>query len=119
MSGAVLSTSRPHRPAYLSPEALDAIAADEGLSEAELLSRLEDALAALPAPEREAVVTALGYGEGTDRVAAEQGLAPEQAEALTRSALQLLRGALAGCSPDPALVHPHGRRRRTTHPRAE
>ncbi|MDQ1688494.1 MAG: hypothetical protein QOK42_1469 [Frankiaceae bacterium] len=89
------------------------------MSEAELLSRLEDALAALPAPEREAVVTALGYGEGSARVAREQGLSDEQAEALTRSALQLLRGALADCPPDPAEVHPQGAHRRTRHPRAE
>jgi DNA-directed RNA polymerase specialized sigma24 family protein len=95
------------------------LAATEGMSEAELLSRLEEALAGLPAAEREAVITALGYGEGSARVAAEQGLSPEQAEALTRSALQLLRGALADCATEPPELHPRGQRRRTRHPRAD
>jgi DNA-directed RNA polymerase specialized sigma24 family protein len=83
------------------------------------LSRLEDALASLPEAERHAVVTALGYGEGSARVAREQGLTEEQAEALTRSGVQLLRGALADCSPDPVEVHAQGQRRRTRHPRAD
>lgn len=89
------------------------------MSEAELLARLEQALAALPDSERAAVVTALGYDEGVDAVAREQGLSPGQAEALTRSALQLLRGALADCDLAPREVFARGQRRRTRHPRAE
>lgn len=89
------------------------------MSEADLLARLEDALKALPDAERAAVVTALGYDEGVDAVAREQGLSAGQAEALTRSALQLLRGALADCDVDTREVFARGQRRRTRQPRAE
>ena len=65
------------------------------VSEAALLDHLERALAALPAAERAAVVAAVGYQEGAVGAAMEVELDPEQADALTRSALQLLRAALA------------------------
>ena len=65
------------------------------VSEAALLDRLERALAALPPPERAAVVAAVGYDEGAVGAAMEVDLEPEQADALARSGLQLLRAALA------------------------
>lgn len=65
------------------------------------------------------MVTALGYAEGVEAVAQEQGLSAGQAEALTRSALQLLRGALADCDLRTREVYAHGQRRRTRQPRAE
>lgn len=63
-------------------------------SEAALLSRLEDALAALPEAERRAVVAAHGYDEGAVGAAVETGHTPADADALARSGLQLLRAAL-------------------------
>jgi DNA-directed RNA polymerase specialized sigma24 family protein len=66
-----------------------------GTPEAELLDRLEEALARLPAEERAAAITAFGYGEGWSGVAVELDLPAGEAEALSRNALQLLRGALA------------------------
>jgi hypothetical protein len=39
-------------------------------------------------------VIAVGYGEGAAGVAMELDLEPEDADALTRNAVQLLRGAL-------------------------
>jgi DNA-directed RNA polymerase specialized sigma24 family protein len=70
-----------------------------GTPEAELLDRLEEALALLPAEERAAAVTAFGYGEGFPGVAAELNLPAGEADALSRNALQLLRGALADLEP--------------------
>ena len=63
-------------------------------SRAELLDRLEEALAALPPAERTAVVAAHGYGEGPVGAAMELELDGADADALTRNALQLLRAAL-------------------------
>ena len=63
-------------------------------SRAELLDRLDAALAALPPAERTAVVAAHGYGEGPIGAAMELGLEGEDADALTRNALQLLRASL-------------------------
>jgi DNA-directed RNA polymerase specialized sigma24 family protein len=82
------------------------VSASEGLSEAELLSRLEAALAALPPEERAAAVVAFGLGEGSAGVAVELDLDTQDAEALARSALQLLRGALADAEVDPPDDHP-------------
>ena len=65
------------------------------MSEAELLSRLEEALNALPPEERAAAVVAYGLGEGSTGVAVELDLETQDAEALARSALQLLRASLA------------------------
>jgi DNA-directed RNA polymerase specialized sigma24 family protein len=70
-----------------------------GTPEAELLDRLEEALSRLPAEERAAAVTAFGYGEGPSGVAQEQNLPAGEADALSRNALQLLRGALADLEP--------------------
>jgi DNA-directed RNA polymerase specialized sigma24 family protein len=64
-------------------------------SEAALLGRLERALAALPAPERAAVVAAHCYGEGPVGAAVELDLETVDADALARNGLQLLRAALA------------------------
>ena len=63
-------------------------------SRAELLDRLEAALAALPPAERTAVVAAHGYGEGPVGAAMELELDGADADALTRNALQLLRASL-------------------------
>ena len=69
-------------------------------SRAELLDRLETALAALPDAERTAVVAAHGYGEGPVGAAMELELDGADADALTRNALQLLRAALDGLDDD-------------------
>lgn len=69
-------------------------------SRAELLHRLELALAALPPAERMAVVAAHGYEEGAVGAAMELDLESEDADALARSGLQLLRAALAGLDDD-------------------
>lgn len=75
---------------------VEAVAAsDDGPSPPEVLDRLERALAALPAAERAAVVAAHGYGEGPMGAAVELDLDPEDADALARNGLQLLRAALA------------------------
>ena len=66
----------------------------EGVSDEELVARLYDALATLPPAERSAAVVAFGFAEGSGGVAEELGISDEDAEALTRNALQLLRGAL-------------------------
>jgi hypothetical protein len=71
------------------------VSSSEGLSDTELVARLYEALAALPPAERAAAVVAIGFGEGPVGAAMELGLEPEDADALTRNALQLLRGALA------------------------
>ena len=81
---------RPLPPAYVAQVA-DTTPAT---SRAELLDRLEEALAALPAAERTAVVAAHGYGEGTVGAAMELDLDGADADALTRNALQLLRASL-------------------------
>jgi hypothetical protein len=73
----------------------DNVSATEGLSDTELVARLYEALAELPDAERAAAVVAIGLGEGPIGVAMELGIEPEDADAVTRNALQLLRGALA------------------------
>ncbi len=94
-------SSRPPRLRPLAAALLEDVAASqEGTPDSELLDRLEDALAALPSPERAAVMTAYGYGEGADAVARDLGIDGAAAEALSRNALQLLRGALADTEPD-------------------
>jgi DNA-directed RNA polymerase specialized sigma24 family protein len=90
-----------------------------GTPDSELLDWLEDALAQLPSAERAAVMTAYGYGEGAEAVAQDLGLAREDAEALSRNALQLLRGALAEAEPDESTLHPRLERRKTNHRPAE
>ena len=73
-------------------EAVHAAAPDS--SEAALLHRLDVALAALPDEERAAVVAAHGYDEGVAGAAMETGHPLDDADALARSGLQLLRAAL-------------------------
>ncbi len=91
-----MTADRPPRCRPLPPHVVEAVGdVDDGVSEAELVDRLERALAALPAPERSAVVAAVGYGEGPVGAAMEVELEPEQAHALAQSGLQLLRAALA------------------------
>jgi len=70
------------------------VRSSEGVSDEELVARLYDALATLPPAERSAAVVAFGFAEGSGGVAEELGISDEDAEALTRNALQLLRGAL-------------------------
>ncbi len=106
-------TSRPRRPRLLAPGTADrAVSAEPGVPDSELLERLEEVLAALPAEERAAAVVAFGMAEGPAGVAAELGLSVEDADALTRSALQLLRGGLADLEPGSGELHPRLRRRR-------
>jgi DNA-directed RNA polymerase specialized sigma24 family protein len=87
-----------HRTPRLRPIApgtiADNVRASEGISDTELLARLYEALADLPPAERAAAVVAFAMGEGHQGVAAELGIDPADADALTRNALQLLRGAL-------------------------
>jgi DNA-directed RNA polymerase specialized sigma24 family protein len=87
---------RPLPPTYLAQVA----DAAPTTSRAELLDRLETALAALPEAERTAVVAAHGYGEGPVGAAMELELDGADADALTRNGLQLLRAALAGLDDD-------------------
>jgi DNA-directed RNA polymerase specialized sigma24 family protein len=62
--------------------------------EAELVRRLEVALAQLPDAERTAVVSAIAYAGGSVGAAMELGVEIVDADAITRSGLQLLRAAL-------------------------
>jgi DNA-directed RNA polymerase specialized sigma24 family protein len=109
---------RPPRCRPLPPDVVAMVAATAVVTpDAELLDRLEAALAALPEPERLAVVAAHGYGDPA-AVPQELGLSDADAETLTRNALQLLRGALADADPGPA--QDHGRLvRRRSRPRAD
>ena len=69
-------------------------------SRAELLDRLERALAELPDAERTAVVAAHGYAEGPVGAGMELELDAADADALARNGIQLLRAALAGLDDD-------------------
>jgi DNA-directed RNA polymerase specialized sigma24 family protein len=122
-------TPHPHRrppsgregPPRLKPFAAslleDVAAVTGGTPDAELLDLLEAALAQLPSAERAAVMTAYGYGEGSQAVAADLGIAEADAEALTRNALQLLRGALGDAESDETPLYPRlGRSKRSTRP---
>jgi DNA-directed RNA polymerase specialized sigma24 family protein len=88
-------TERPSRVRCMPPHEVDAHALPDGAHEAELVLRLEQALARLPEAERTAVVAAIGYAGGSVGAAMELGLDVADADALTRNGLQLLRGALA------------------------
>ncbi|HLZ38152.1 MAG TPA: hypothetical protein VKP64_10455 [Mycobacteriales bacterium] len=104
----------------LPPEVLTAVRdVAVGTPDAELLERLEEALATLPAAERAAVVTALGYGEGAVGAAVELGVPLADATTLVDSGLQLLRGALADVEPDTRVVHGRLERARRSAPRLE
>ena len=91
---------RPPRCRPVPPGVADRVVApDPDSSEAALLHRLEQALAGLPDDERRAVVAAHGYAEGVVGAAMETGHAPEDADALARNGLQLLRAALERDAP--------------------
>lgn len=89
---------------------LNSIAAGE--TEGHLVERLYAALAEMPAEERLAAMVCFGFSEGSTGVAVELDLAQEDAEALARSALQHLRGALADVEIDEAEMFARLRRRR-------
>ena len=90
-----MAEGRPSRVRTMSPYDVDHRPAPESEeSEAALVLRLEQALAALPAAERTAVVAAIGYAGGSVGAAMELGLEVDDADAVTRNGLQLLRAAL-------------------------
>ncbi|MDT7571678.1 MAG: hypothetical protein QOE05_1852 [Actinomycetota bacterium] len=94
-------TERPPRRVLLPPSVIDAVIdTAPATSRAELLHRLEQALAELPPAERMAVVSAHGYDEGPVGAAVELDIDTADADALTRNALQLLRAALADVDTD-------------------
>lgn len=93
-----------HKPVPLPPDVVAEVGdrTVDTTPSAELLERLEAALRLLPAPERNAVLAAHAADDGVARVAEALDISPEDAEALTRSAVQLLRGALADLEPEEA-----------------
>jgi hypothetical protein len=96
-----MTTERPRRARPISSGTIEnAAATPTGCSDSELYQRLDEALAALPCDERAAAMVAFGFAEGTSGVAGTLGLSDEDAEALSRSALQLLRGAFGDLDPD-------------------
>jgi hypothetical protein len=106
---------RPPRLRPISPGTIaDNVRAPEGLDETELIQRLYDALETLPPAERAAAVVAIGFAEGPAGVAVELELDPADADALTRNALQLLRGALADIDLDESAHFGRLERRRHT-----
>ena len=105
--------ARPPRLRPISPGTIaDNVRASEGVSDEELVARLYDALAALPPDERAAAVVAFGFSEGSPGVAEELGIDAADAEALTRNALQLLRGALDDIDLDDPVFYGRLERRR-------
>jgi DNA-directed RNA polymerase specialized sigma24 family protein len=82
------------------------------VSDEELVARLYEALALLPDAERAAAVVAFGLGEGHTGVAVELGIDAEDADALTRNALQLLRAALGDVDLDDPVFFGRMERRR-------
>ncbi len=94
-----MAEGRPSRVRTMAPHEVDGHAAAVSSYEAELVHRLELALAALPDAERTAVVAAIGFAGGSVGAAMELGLEVEDADALTRGGLQLLRAALADLDP--------------------
>ena len=97
-------TRQHHKPVPLPPEVVESLSDPtvDTTAAAELLERLESALRLLPAAERRAVLAAHADDGGVALVAEQLDLSPEEAEALTRSAVQLLRGALADLEPEAA-----------------
>ncbi|MCU1622150.1 MAG: hypothetical protein JWL79_995 [Frankiales bacterium] len=88
-------TERPSRVRCMPPHEVDSHVPSVLSHEAELVARLEQALATLPDAERTAVIAAIGYAGGSVGAAMELGLEVDDADALTRNGLQLLRGALS------------------------
>ena len=113
-------SARPPRLRPIAPGTIaDNVRATEGVSDEELVARLYEALAELPPAERAAAVVAFGLGEGHEGVADELQLDPEDADALTRNALQLLRAAMGDVDlDDPVFFGQMPRRRghRTARP---
>ena len=94
-------TERPPRCRPLPPSVIAAVIDNAPTtSRAELLHRLELALAELPPAERMAVIAAHGYDEGPVGAAVELDIETVDADALTRNAVQLLRAALADVDAD-------------------
>jgi DNA-directed RNA polymerase specialized sigma24 family protein len=84
------------RPRALPPIVVDSFRdATPAVSEAELVRRLEVALADLPPDERAAVVAAIGYAEGPVGAAMEVEQETDVAAALAQRGLDRLRAALA------------------------
>ena len=89
-------TERPPRCRPLPPSVVAAVVdTTPSTSRAELIHRLEVALAALPPAERTAVISSYAYGGGPVGAAVELDIDSEDADALGRNGLQLLRAALA------------------------
>ncbi|MGH8869443.1 MAG: RNA polymerase sigma factor [Actinomycetes bacterium] len=108
-----MSQHRPPRCRPLPPEVVaEAGDPDPGVPDAELMERLERALASLPADERAAVVTSFAYDEGTPGVVAELGVVPGHAERLTDRGLARLRDALHDVHVDDRQVYAVLARRR-------
>lgn len=108
-----MTEPRPPRLRALPRDVVENIApAGVGPSDAELHERVREALACLPPAERAAAVVAFGFDEGSDGVAAELDLSDTDADALARSALQLLRGALDDIDLDDPQVYARVARRR-------
>lgn len=104
---------RPPRLRPIAPGTIsDNVRASEGASDEELVARLYEALATLPPAERAAAVVAFGLGEGHGGVAQELGLDEEDADALTRNALQLLRAAIGDLDLDDPVFYGRLHRRR-------
>jgi DNA-directed RNA polymerase specialized sigma24 family protein len=78
----------------MAPVEVDSHAPAEETHEAELVRRLEVALAQLPESERTAVVAAVAFAGGSVGAAMELGVDVADADAITRNGLQLLRAAL-------------------------
>lgn len=90
-----MTEGRPSRVRCMPPAEVDLHAPVAQPQEAELVRRLELALAGLPEAERTAVVAAVAYAGGSVGAAMELGIEVGDADALTRNGLQLLRAALA------------------------
>ena len=89
----------PSKVRTMPPHEVDQHGALAGSHEAELVHRLEQALAALPEAERTAVVSAIAFAGGSVGAAMELGLEIDDADALARGGLQLLRAALSDLDP--------------------
>ncbi|HTW19237.1 MAG TPA: hypothetical protein VME70_03375 [Mycobacteriales bacterium] len=115
-----MPSERPPRLRPISPGTIaDNVKAPEGVTDSELVARLYEALGTLPPAERAAAVVAIGLGEGPVGAAMELGVDPEDADLITRNALQLLRGALADLDLDePAFFGRLERRRGSATPPA-
>ena len=99
-----MAEGRPSRVRTMPPNEVDNHAPLEEAREAELVRRLEVALAQLPSAERTAVVAAIAYTGGSVGAAMELGVEIADADAITRNGLQLLRAALDDLDPHGAAI---------------